>query len=297
MRIVTRADFDGIVCATILYDVLDIKKPVKWIEPSEIQKGLANIRKGDVLANLPYHKNCSLWFDHHYTNSIKTPFNGSFKIAPSAAGVVYEYYKKELKNNYSELIKETDKIDSAQLTMDEVVYPEKNLYLLLSMTISSRDKSDEFYWNKLVDLIRKFNIEEVCEKTEVKKRCEDVIKQNKLFRNFLEKYTKLEKHVAITDFRSLDKLPNGNRFMAYSMFSEAMVSIKIRYDNNDKEKTIVSVGHSIFNRKCNVNIGLMLSQFHGGGHRGAGACSFHKSKSDEYIPKIIDILLKNENNE
>ena len=115
--------------------------------------------------------------------------------------------------------------------------------------------------------------------------------------NLKHENTELKKHVSITDFRSFKKAPTGNRFLVYSLFPEAVVSAKIRFDDLDKETVIVSIGHSIFNRNCNVNVGLMLSDFEGGGHRGAGACSFHVSKADFYIPKIIEILIKNESNE
>ncbi len=297
MRIVTRADFDGVVCGVILYEALNIKKAVKWVEPNDIQKGLIKIEKEDILANLPYNNNCALWFDHHYTNKITTPFKGLFKIAPSAAGVVYEFYKDYLKKDYSELIQEADKIDAALLTEDEVIHPENYPYVLLSMTISSREREDEPYWNKLINLLRNFEIEEVMADPLVNTRCKDVVEQNIVYKKLLQKHTKLNKHVAITDFRSIDKTPAGNRFLAYSMFPEAVVSVKIRYDNKDKEKVILSLGHSIFNRKCNVNLGLLLSNFHGGGHKGAGACSFNKSQADEYIPEIINVLLKNETNE
>ncbi|CAN2039986.1 Exopolyphosphatase [Candidatus Magnetomoraceae bacterium gMMP-15] len=297
MRIVTRPDFDGVVCAVLLYEVEDITEPVKWVEPSEMQKGEVNIRTGDIIANLPYRKDCSLWFDHHFTNKNIKNFKGAFKIAPSAAGLVYEYYKDKLKNDYKELIKQTDKIDSADLSLDEVMRPEKYPYILLSMTVSNRDESDKVYWNKLVDLLRKVTITKVLEDLEVKQRCDEVIKENQEYLDYLKKYTKLKGNIAITDFRSLDKAPSGNRFLVYSLFPESMVHIKIRYYYEDREKLIVSVGHSIFNKKCKVNVGLMLSNFEGGGHKGAGACRFHASKADDYLPKIIDILIKNKNNE
>ncbi|MBW1892737.1 MAG: exopolyphosphatase [Deltaproteobacteria bacterium] len=296
MRIVTRADFDGVVCAVILFEALEIKQPVKWVEPSEIQKGQANIREGDILANLPYNKNCSMWFDHHYSNRIDHSFEGAFEIAPSAAGVVYNYYKHRLNQDYSELIRETDRIDSADLNMGEVMFPEKNPYVLLSMTITGNRKEDEPYWNRIIDLLRKKDINDVIKDPEVKTRCGGVAKENKEYKGHLLKHTTMKKHVAITDFRSFKKTPVGNRFLVYSLFSESVVNVKIRYDNDDREKVIVSVGHSIFNRNCNVNVGKMLSNFEGGGHRGAGACNFHVNKADEYILKIIDILIKNREN-
>ena len=123
MRIITRPDFDGVVCASLLYEAKHIEHPVKWVEPNEMQKGLVDVREGDIIANLPYDERCSLWFDHHHTNRIDKPFKGSFKIAPSAAGVIYEYYKDRFYKDYSELVKETDKIDSANLSLDEVLHP------------------------------------------------------------------------------------------------------------------------------------------------------------------------------
>lgn len=297
MRIVTRPDFDGVVCAALLYEAENVKVPVKWVEPNEMQKGLVDIQEGDILANLPYDARCTLWFDHHHTNRIDKPFKGSFKIAPSAAGIIFEYYKERFKRDYRELIKETDKIDSADLSLDEVLHPENYGYVLLSMTVFGCDEHNERYWNQLVDLLRKFDIQRVLQDPEVKAHCDAVVEMNKAYKQILKENTKLIQHVSITDFRSFDKTPAGNRFLVYSMFPEAVVSVKIRYDNDDKEKVAVSVGHSIFNRNCHVNVGLMLSRFEGGGHRGAGSCQFHVSKAQDYIPKILDILLKNQDNE
>jgi oligoribonuclease NrnB/cAMP/cGMP phosphodiesterase (DHH superfamily) len=297
LRIVTRPDFDGIVCAVILSEARKITKPVKWIEPNELQKNQVEIESFDIIANLPYHPNCYQWFDHHYSNRIEQPFEGAFDIAPSAAGVVFRYYRDKLDKDYTDLIRETDRIDSADLSLDEVEHPENYPYILLSMTITNQKSTDESYWNQLVALLQNHTIHEVLENAEVKKRCQVVIDQNRKFKQYLLENTVVRKHVSITDFRSIHPAPTGNRFLVYSLFPEAVVSVKIRLDNQDKEKVIVSVGHSIFNRNCNVNAGLMLSKFEGGGHRGAGACRFHISKADQYIPQIIEILIKNEDNE
>jgi len=296
MRIVTRADFDSIVCAVLLYEALDLTEPVNWVEPNEMQKGLAEVREGDIIANLPYHKNCSLWFDHHYTNRISTAFQGAFEIAPSAAGVIFKYHKDRFQKDYSELVRETDKIDSADLSLEEVLHPEKYPYLMLSMTISSHKKEDAPYWNRLIHLFRKSDIDKVLEDPEVKERCAAVILQNKTYHRLLQKHTQLKGHVSVSDFRSLAEVPSGNRFLVYSLFPDAIANVRIRYDAEEKEKVIIGVGHSIFNRKCNVNVGLMLSKFEGGGHRGAGACKFHKSKADAYLDGIVSILQKNESN-
>ena len=215
----------------------NVNVPVKWVEPNDIQKGIVDIHEGDIMANLPYDERCALWFDHHHTNKIDKPFNGSFKIAPSAAGIIFEYYKDRFQRDYSELVKETDKIDSADLSLDEVLHPEKYDYVLLSMTVLGCDIYDETYWNRLVDLLRKFDIQRVLQDPEVNARCDAVVEMNKEYKKLLQENTKLIQHVSITDFRSFDKTPAGNRFLVYSMFPEAVVSVKIRYDNDDKEKS------------------------------------------------------------
>ena len=297
MRIVTRPDFDGVVCAALIYEAENVTEPVQWVQPNEIQKGRVDIRKGDILANLPYDERCSLWFDHHYSNRIHQSFKGVFRIAPSAAGIIFEHYRNRFQRDYSELIEETDKIDSADLSQDEVLYPEKFPYLLLSMTIVPKDDQGEKYWNRLVELLRKYEIDKILDDPEVKQRCEAVIEQNKEFKKSLLKHTQLIEHVSVTDFRALGQAPVGNRFLVYSLFPTSVVSVKIRYDDDSRQRIAVSVGHSIFNRNCNVNVGHMLSKFEGGGHRGAGSCRFHVDKAEDYIPKILDILIKNENNE
>jgi oligoribonuclease NrnB/cAMP/cGMP phosphodiesterase (DHH superfamily) len=294
MRIVTRADFDGIVCAAILYEAENITYPVNWVEPNDMQHGLVEIRHDDIIANLPFAEGCALWFDHHYTNEPSQPFRGSYKIAPSAARIVYEYYKEKLQNDYAELIRQADDIDSANLTLAQVKHPENYPYLLISMTISGRNKSDEPYWNRLVQLLRATPIAQIMADEEVKARCSKAIEQNKLFEVLLRQHTRVHNRVAVSDFRSFEKAPDGNRFLVYSLFPDAMVAIKIRYALEDRHKVIVSVGHSIFNRTCRVNVGRMLAGFGGGGHAGAGATSIHKDQADIYIENIINILSHNE---
>ena len=297
MRIVTRPDFDGIVCVVLLREALDLKGPVKWVEPNDLQRGLVEIRKGDIIANLPYRDNCTLWFDHHYTNRIYRPFRGVFKIAPSAAGLIYQYYKNRFNRDYGELVNETDKIDSADLTLDQVLHPEKYDYVLLSMTVYNGDQSSEAYWNKLVDLLGSHDIKDVLEDAEVKQRCEEVVNQNKQYTELLEDNTCIKDNVSISDFRHLSKIPVGNRFLVYSLFPDSYVNVRIRQEEKNREMIAVNIGHSIFNAGCNVNVGLLLADFEGGGHRGAASTRFHAAKAEKYIPQIIDALQKNQCNE
>ncbi len=297
MRIVTRPDFDGVVSAALLYEKETITEPILWVEPNDMQKGFIAVRSGDIIANLPFHPDCSLWFDHHYTNQPEKDFEGAFRIAPSAARVIFEYYEGKFRRDYTELLRETDRIDAADLTLDEVLHPEKYPYVLLSMTISGRDRSEEPYWNRLVQLVRNQPVPDILKEPDVTERCQAVIEQNREYEKLLAAHTRLTGHVTVTDFRACPEAPRGNRFLIYSMFPEAVVSLHIRNNSQEPDKVIIGVGHSIFNRNCNVNVGLMLSRFGGGGHRGAGSCTVSKEEADKVVSEMVDILQKNDSNE
>jgi hypothetical protein len=298
MRIVSRPDFDGIVCAVLLHEAEPIDAPVQWVQPHAMQKGSVAVQPGDIIANLPYHPRCSLWFDHHYTNRVEHPFQGAFRIAPSAARVVYDHYCGRFKRDFSELVDWTDRIDSADLTLDQVLHPQRYGYVWLSMTLASHDDQDESYWNHLVALLRRDPIDAVLADAQIRHRCQEVVAQNESYRQLLLRHTRMQGHVSITDFRCFgNQAPRGNRFLVYSLFPQASVSVKIRHDHQDSGKVTVSIGHSIFNPDCRVNVGLLLSAYGGGGHRGAGGCTFEAQALERVLPQIIARLLENRSNE
>ncbi len=293
-KIITRPDFDGVVCALLLIEAENADKNIMWTEPNEIQNNEIEIEKNTIIANLPYNKNCSLWFDHHLSNVIREDFAGKFRIAPSAAGVIFDYYNEKgfkFKNDYKTLIAETDRIDSAQLTRDEILNPEKYPYIALSMTVSALDDADD-YWNKVVRLLGEVEIDELIKDPEVKNEIEKLNHKNTEYKKILLEYTKMNGQVSITDLRSFKQPPNGNRFLVFSLFPESNVNVKIRY-NNDKSKVITSVGHSIFNKNCNVNSGVLVANHGGGGHFGAGSCNFPSEEMEEHIDDIIETLVEN----
>ena len=297
MRIVTRPDFDGVVCAMLLREAEGRDRPLVWAEPGDMQRGLVDVHPGDIVANLPYHANCGLWFDHHFSNTPARPVEGLFEIAPSAAGLVYRYYRDRIGRNYDELVHQTDRIDSADLTEDEVRHPENYPYVILSMTIGGRERQDEPYWNRLVDLLGDHGIDQVMADGPVQARTAQVLEENRVYRSHLERHTQIQGQVAVTDFRELPRTPRGNRFLVYSLYPQTVVQAKIRYDDRDRNRVIVSVGHSIFNRHCRVNVGLLLSDYGGGGHPGAGSCSFPREKAETYIPAILEALVRNAPND
>jgi hypothetical protein len=293
MRIVTRPDFDGVVCAALIADALEIKNPVYWVEPNELSQGSAVIQPGDILANLPFHSDCDIWFDHHSTNRIERPFIGLFREAPSAARNVFDYYAGRFNRDYRELVYWADRIDSADFMLDEVLHPENYDYVLLSMTVSSETGREEGYWEHLVRMLRTSDVASIMVDPEVKDRCRRVVRQNSEYADWLKQYTRIEGRVAITDFRALDHPPSGNRFLSYSLFPEAVVSVRIRYEGDQKQTVVVNIGHSIFNPHCNVHVGRLLADFGGGGHHGAASARFPATKASIYLPQIINVLIKN----
>ncbi|MBN2041324.1 MAG: exopolyphosphatase [Spirochaetes bacterium] len=294
MRIVTRPDFDGVICAVLLFDVEKISRPTLWIEPYEIKNNDGLIKEGDIIANLPYIDKCSLWFDHHYSNKPEKPFNGAFEIAPSAARIIYEYYKGRFSKDFNEIVIKADKIDSADFTIDEILNPENDPYIMLYFTISGRIKTDEDYWNKIVYLLGKYDINEIIKDQEVKKKCNIIIEQDRIYEKVLRQYTDKREHITITDFRAISAEPKGSRFLVYTLFPDSYVNVKIRYDKSNREKVIVSLGQNIFNRKGKVHLGHLVSNYGGGGHEGAGSCHFHISEAQKKIDEIINVLLTDE---
>ena len=290
-RIISRPDFDGVVCAVLLKEALGRDLPVRWVQPNEIQNGQVQVFPDDIIANLPIHGECALWFDHHISNEIQKPYNGLYRVAPSAAGLVYEYFNAVLSPRFDALVANTDKIDDAQLNLDEILHPERYPYILVSMTLSAGSLDGQAFCDHLVELVRTLSIEQVIADPKVKRRCEQVIAENRAYETHLRQHTIVQEGVSITDFRKLDPVPNGNRFLVYSLFPDTVVNMKIY---NEKNKTVIKIGHSIVNRNCRVNVGCLLTNYDGGGHRGAGACRLDKAQADKKISEILRILIKNQ---
>ena len=289
-RIITRPDFDGVVCAVLIREALGNDLPVCWVQPYQIQNGEVKIGKHDIIANLPIYGNCALWFDHHVSNAIDTNHEGLFRIAPSAAGLVYEHFQDKIDIRFQELVQQADKIDSAQLILDEILHPERYGYILVSMTISADQGTDETYWDHLADLLKQLPIEQVLADTLVKERCDQVIIDNAAYKTHLKNHTCTQGNVSVTDFRGLTPVPNGNRFLVYSLFPKTVVNIKIFHEN---DRTAIKIGHSILNRNCQVNVGRLLAKYGGGGHRGAGACRVSNQDADRCLSEILAIMEQN----
>jgi hypothetical protein len=287
MRLVTRADFDGIACGVLITAQEDIDRFL-FVEPKFMQDGEVEIDSGDIIANLPYHQDCHLWFDHHFTNQMATPFRGNFRIAPSAARVVFEYYSQDSLSKYETLVTETDRIDSGNLEMEDILNPRD--YVLLSFTIDPSIKEDESFWIALIHLLRDQPFSSVMEDPDVKKRCRRVLDDFKVYQTLLASNSRQEANVAITDLRNIDFKGKVNRFLVYTLFPDANVSVKLFNDKQREGWTGISVGKNIFNKTSPINVGELLTHHGGGGHQGAGSCRVPDERFDKELSEIISEL-------
>ncbi|MGH7824173.1 MAG: exopolyphosphatase [Candidatus Binatia bacterium] len=305
MRLVTRADFDGLVCGALITKFENIDAYL-FVEPKFMQDGLVEIRGGDIIANLPYHPNCTLWFDHHITNTTPDfptpiiPGRGGFRLAPSAARVVCEYYAETSKESDAEgsarlaflntdrmiyLLKETDKIDAGKLTREDVLNPQG--YVLISMTTDGRHAGDEPYWLRVIELLREESLEVTLDDPEVKRRCRMIVDEQEKLRAILLERTTMNSNVIYVDLRGIKDIPDGNRFLIFTLFPEGNIQVKVAEDPQRENTTAISVGYNIFNATSNVNVGELLRNYGGGGHKVVGSCRVPNAQAEQAIREIV----------
>lgn len=295
MRVLTRGDLDGLTSTLLLTLVEDIKD-IRFAHPKDVQDGKVECTKEDIIVNLPYVKGCGMWFDHHVSEAEKLPhigkFKGKFAVSPSAARVVADYFRSPEFDRFRELLEATDRLDSAQLTMEDVTDPKG--WILLGYTLDPRTGfGPEFqkYFRWLVEFIKEVPLDKVMKHPEVKKRCDRVLKEIEDFKKLLKKVSKQDGNVILTDFREVKDPPVGNRFLIYTLYPKANVEVRILW-GKEKKTVNFAIGHSIFNRTCKTNVGKLCAEYGGGGHQGAGTCQIPPDKAEATLKEIVERLKK-----
>lgn len=294
MRLITRGDWDGLVCAVLLKEVEDISE-IRFAHPKDMQDGKVEVGSEDIIANLPYGQGCAMWFDHHVSEEGRLDtlpsFVGRYGVAPSAAGLIYEYYLADFPalKRFDELVRETDRIDAARLNVEDVLEPKR--FVLLSYTIDPRTGLGKWqdYFLAMVEWLRTKSCDEILALDEVQERSTTVIRQQEACLQAFRHYSRREANMVVTDFRDLEEVPPGNRFLVYALYPKANVSARIFWGRN-KEVVVVALGHSIFNRTCKTDLGTLLKEYGGGGHRGAGTCQFPAAEADDGITELLGRL-------
>ncbi len=296
MRLLTRSDFDGLVCAVLLKEA-GIIDEWKFVHPKDMQDGIVEVTSNDVLANVPYVPGCGLWFDHHSSEEerlqMKDKFAGESRPALSAARIIYDYYGGSSRfARFDDMMRAVDKTDSGQLTMSEILDPQG--WILLGFIMDPRTGLGRFQdytisnyqlMEKLIDWCRHLRIEDILELPDVKQRVDRYYQQNGWFKDMLLKYSSTEHNVIITDLRGVSPIYTGNRFLIYSLFPQQNISMWI-IDGRNKQNCVISVGHSIVNRSSMVDVGSLMLKYGGGGHAKVGTCQVPYEEADRVIAEI-----------
>ena len=300
MRLITRSDFDGLICGMLLKEA-GIIDSWQFVHPKDLQDGLFQPTENDVLANVPYVPGCGMWFDHHTSENDRVGWSkdvrGESRMAPSAARIIYEYYGGAEKfPAYGDMIEAVDKVDSGQLSKEEILNPKGWILLgFLSDPRTGLGRFREFrisnyqLMEELINHCRNMRIEEILEQPDVKERVELYFEQTRRFTEMVHTHTKVERNVIVTDLRDVSPIYTGNRFLIYSLYPEQNVSVWI-VDGKQKQNVSIACGYSILNRTCGVDIGALMLKHGGGGHRMVGTCQTPYSEADDRIREIVDAL-------
>jgi nanoRNase/pAp phosphatase (c-di-AMP/oligoRNAs hydrolase) len=299
MRLITRSDFDGLACGALL-EYLGVIDEYKFVHPKDIQDGLVEAGSNDIVANIPYIKGCKLWFDHHSSESERlemTEFEGVSRPAPSCARVIYDYYGgNEKLSRFDYMLQYVDKVDSGNLTADEILNPSG--WVLLGFLMDPRTGLGRFKnfsignYDLMLSLAKACidkPIEEILALSDVKERISAYMEQTKAFKEMLQKYAGTEGNAIVVDLRGVETISVGNRFLIYTLFPGQNISVWI-VDGKNKQNVAITVGYSIVNRSATVNVGSLLLNYGGGGHTQVGTCQVDYAEADRIIREIINTV-------
>jgi nanoRNase/pAp phosphatase (c-di-AMP/oligoRNAs hydrolase) len=267
-----------------------------------LQDGLVEVTENDCLANVPYVEGCGLWFDHHSSEHERLQLEGKYKgesrITPSCARIIYDYYGgKERFPQFDDMMEAVDKVDSGNLTIDEVQNPTG--WILIGFLMDPRTGlgrwrqftiSNYHLMEKLIDACRTMSTAEILELPDVKERIDVYFEQTALFKEMVAAHTRVDGNVIISDLRGVDPIYSGNRFMIYSMYPDQNISAWI-VSGKGGEGCSAAVGYSILNKSSNVDVGSLMLKYGGGGHKKVGTCQFSNETMAEGLPKMLDELV------
>lgn len=296
-RLVTRSDFDGLVCAVILKE-LGILDEIKFVHPKDMQDGKVEISGRDITTNLPYVPGVHLAFDHHLSETLRVGQRDNHIIqadAPSAARVVYNYYggKERFPSISEEMMAAVDQADSAQYLIEDILKPQG--WALLNFIMDARTGLGRFrdfrisnyqLMMELIDACRNHGIDEILALPDVKERVDLYFEHEPKFSNQLARCSTIHGNVVVIDLRKEETIYAGNRFMIYAMYPEANLSIHVLWGLK-QQNTVLACGKSIINRSSKTNIGPLMLEYGGGGHEAAGTCQVDNDKADAVLEEIV----------
>lgn len=299
-RLVTRSDFDGLVCAVLLKD-LDIIDDILFVHPKDMQDGKIDIGPNDITTNLPYVAGCHIAFDHHLSETVRNEARANHVIdpnAPSAARVVYDYYGGQSKfpTISVEMMDAVDKGDSAQFSKEEILNPEG--WVLLNFIMDARTGLGRFrdfrisnyqLMMQLIHYCRDHSIDDILALEDVQERVELYKEHDALAKKQIQRCSSLHDNLVVLDLTGEDIIYTTNRFVIYALFPQCNISIHKMWGLK-QQNTVFAVGKSILDRSSNTNIGELCLRYGGGGHLNAGTCQVNNDQAERVLDELIESI-------
>ncbi|EOB3676697.1 exopolyphosphatase [Vibrio vulnificus] len=298
-RLVTRSDFDGLVCAVLLKQQ-DLIDEIKFVHPKDMQDGLIDITENDIVTNLPYVAEAHLVFDHHLSETIRNRGRHANHIinpnAPSAARVVWDYYggTSVFPVEWIEMMEAVDKGDSAQFSRDDVL--DSKGWNLLNFLMDARTGLGRFRefrisnYNLMMDLIdycKNHTIEQILDLPDVKERI-DLYREHEIkFKEQIQRCATVYKNLVLLDLTNEETIYAGNRFIIYALFPDCNISIHKMW-GFQKQNVVFATGKSIFDRGSKTNVGELMLKYGGGGHQAAGTCQINIEDAERVQAELIE---------
>ncbi len=296
-RLVTRSDFDGLVCAVLL-NKLDLIDDIKFVHPKDMQDGEIEITSRDITTNLPYVEAAHLVFDHHLSETLRNEKADNHVIdpeAPSAARVVYDYYggSDKFPSDWNEMMEAVDKGDSAQFSESEILNPQG--WDLMNFLMDARTGLGRFHdfrvsnYQLMMDLIdhcREMSIDDILKLADVEERVKLFREHEVRAKEQIRRCSTVHDNLVVLDLREEEIIYAVNRFMIYALFPGTNISIHVMWGLR-KQNTVFAIGKSILNRSSNTNVGELCLEYAGGGHLNAGTCQIDNGLVDESLVTIV----------
>jgi len=297
-RLVTRSDFDGLVCAVLLRH-LDLIDDILFVHPKDMQDGKIAIGPRDITTNLPYVQGAHMVFDHHLSETIRNTGRRENHIihpqAPSAARVVYDHYggARAFPALWDEMMAAVDKGDAARFSREEVLDPRG--WDLLNFLMDARTGLGRFHefrisnYQLMMDLIGHCatkGIDEVMALPDVAERTALYLHHSELCKEQIRRCARVERNLVVLDLRDEALIYAGNRFIIYALFPETNISIHVLWGLK-QQNTVFATGKSILNRTSKTNIGALMLEYGGGGHENAGTCQVDNEMAADVLGALV----------
>lgn len=300
-RLVTRSDFDGLVCAVLLNE-LNLIDDITFVHPKDMQDGKVTITERDITTNLPYVAAAHLAFDHHESETLRNTGERKNHIisahAPSAARVVYDYYggKAGFPRISDDMMAAVDQGDAAQFNRDEILQPKG--WPLLNFLMDARTGLGRFRefrvsnYQLMMDLItycKNHTIDEILALPDIKERVDLYFDHEARAKEQITRCSTVHKNLVVLDLRNEQTIWATNRFTIYALFPQCNISIHVLWGVK-QQNTVFATGKSILDRSAKTNVGELMLAYGGGGHAAAGTCQVANDQAEKVLSELIDTI-------